>query len=404
MTYPPTRRLSTPEFIALIAMMFATLAFSIDAMLPALPEIAQELTPQTPNRAMLIIVAFVFGMGLGTLVTGPLADSFGRKRVILFGAGLYCLAAVAAWWAPTLELVLAARVVQGLGVAAPRVACLAIIRDLYKGRDMAKITSFVFMVFSLVPAIAPAAGQVIIWFFDWRAIFLAFVLFMGLCILWLALRQPETLPPEKRRPFRFDDLREGFGEALGNRIVQVSILAQSLCFAMLITTLQITQPAMEQTYGRGDEFPAWFALIALLAASASIINASLVQKVGMRGMVRAMLMIQLCLSGGALFYWSMDGTASNVSFGIFVLWTLGIFFQAGLTLGNLNAIALEPMGHRAGMTASIVGAIATTLAALGSIPIAQAFDGHPAPVAGAVLIAALAALGIMRFMPPPPEG
>ncbi len=123
----------------------------------------------------------------------------------------------------------------------------------------------------------------------------------------------------------------------------------------------------------------------------------------MRGMVRAMLMIQLCLSGGALFYWSLDGTASNVSFGIFVLWTLGIFFQAGLTLGNLNAIALEPMGHRAGMTASIVGAIATTLAALVSIPIAQAFDGHPAPVAGAVLIAALAALGIMRFMPPPPE-
>ena len=121
----PTRRLSLPEFGALTGMMFATVAFSIDAMLPAMTEIANELSPDAPNRAQLIITSFVLGMGVGTLFTGPLSDSFGRKTVILGGAALYILAAALAWAAPSLELVLLARVLQGLsaatrGPAAPR--------------------------------------------------------------------------------------------------------------------------------------------------------------------------------------------------------------------------------------------------------------------------------------------
>ena len=190
----PALRLAQGEFIALIAMLFATIAFSIDAMLPALPRIAQELTPGNPNAAQLIITSFVLGIGLGTLVAGPLSDSFGRKPVIVAGAALYCLAAAVAYMAPTLETVLAARLVQGLGAAGPRVVSLALVRDLYKGREMARVVSFAMMIFALAPAFAPLLGSAIIAGFGWRGIFLAFITFSAASMLWLASRQPETLP------------------------------------------------------------------------------------------------------------------------------------------------------------------------------------------------------------------
>ena len=191
MTTDP-RRLSQPEFIALIAMLFATIAFSIDAMLPALPQIAAELTPADPNRAQLILTSFVLGMGLGTFLAGPISDALGRKPVIVLGAGLYMVGALLAWAAPTLETVLAARLLQGLGAAGPRVVSLAMVRDLYSGRHMARIMSFAMMIFTLVPALAPLAGQGIIALTGWRGIFLAFLVFAVVATSWLSLRQPET--------------------------------------------------------------------------------------------------------------------------------------------------------------------------------------------------------------------
>ena len=197
---PVLRRLSMPEFIALIAMLFATIAFSIDAMLPALPEIAATLTPLDPNKAQLIVTSFVLGMGIGTLFAGPLSDSFGRRNVIVGGAVLYCAAAAIAMVAPSLETVLAARVLQGLGAAGPRVVSLALVRDLYKGREMARVVSFAMMIFTLVPAVAPLAASGIIAAWGWRAIFAAFILFAILAVVWMMLRQPETLPRAARRP------------------------------------------------------------------------------------------------------------------------------------------------------------------------------------------------------------
>ena len=147
-----------PEFIAMLALIFAVIAFSIDSMLPALPQIAAELSPGNVNRAQLVLTAFVGGMGLGLLVAGPVSDTLGRKPVIIAGFGVYALASVAAVYASSLEMLLAARFVQGVGAAAPRIVALAMVRDLYQGREMARITSFVMMIFILIPAVAPSIG------------------------------------------------------------------------------------------------------------------------------------------------------------------------------------------------------------------------------------------------------
>ena len=187
----PSSHMSKAEFIALIAMMFATIAFSIDAMLPALPNIGAELSPEDVNRAQLILTSFVFGMGLGTFVTGPLSDAFGRKPVIVAGAALYILSAGVAWVSNSLELLLISRVTMGLGAAGPRVVALAIVRDLYSGREMARLMSIAMMIFTLVPAFAPMLGAGIIHFAGWRGIFAAFVIFAMIVVLWMSLRLPE---------------------------------------------------------------------------------------------------------------------------------------------------------------------------------------------------------------------
>ena len=139
---PMPERLPFPEFVALVGVMFATIAFSLDAMLPALTDIGRELSPENPDRAQLIIASFVLGMGAGTLVAGPLSDAFGRRRTILVGAAVYILGAAIAAASGSLETALAARVLQGLGAASPRVVMLAVVRDLHSGRQMARVMSF----------------------------------------------------------------------------------------------------------------------------------------------------------------------------------------------------------------------------------------------------------------------
>ncbi len=393
------RRLPTIEFVALLAMLFAMTAFSIDAMLPAMPEIAGELTPEAPNRAQLIITSFVLGMGIGTFVTGPLSDTFGRRAVILGGAVLYSIGAVLAWAAPTLELVLAARLLQGLGVAGPRIAGVALIRDLYAGRDMARLVSFVMMVFTLVPAVAPLFGAFIIDGFGWRGIFVAFVLFAAISMTWFMLRQAETLPVSNRRPFSSTALIEAAREVLTHRLVMSVTLVQTLAFASLFTTLSSTQQVFDQSFGRAEGFPKWFAVIALIAGTASLLNARLVPHLGMRFMVKATFAAQVANSTVILAIFMFGLVPDYMNFWFYLYWTITVFFMIGLTIGNLNALALEPMGHIAGMASSIVAALATVLSVLVAVPIGLAFDGTPVPLMAGVLGCSLTALLLMRLVP-----
>lgn len=391
------KQISKAELTALIAMMFATIAFSIDAMLPALPEIGAALSPNDTNRAQLIVTAFLFGLGVGTFFTGPLSDTFGRKPVILFGATIYVLSAAAAWTSSSLELLLISRVTMGLGAAGPRVVAVAIVRDLFAGREMARVMSIVMMIFTLVPAAAPLLGLGIISIAGWRSIFIAFALFLLCVSIWTALRLPETLPRENRRPLRLPALIQAAREMFAHPTVRLSIVVQALSAGALFTMLAMVQPVYDVIFDRGDSFAYWFGFVALMSGSASLINAIVVVKVGMRRMVTWSLAGQFIFSTLVLVLSNMD-LPDGFQFALFVAWQTSLFFMVGMTLGNLNAMAMEPMGHIAGMAASVIGSVSTVAGALIAAPIGLLFNGTLLPLnIGILTMTGIALLLMLRI-------
>ena len=387
---------SQRTFVAMMAMLFATIALSIDAMLPALPAIAAELTPDDTNRALLIVSSFFLGMGLGTFVAGPVSDAWGRKPVILACAIIYAAGTILCFFAPSLELLLIARVIQGLGAAAPRVVGMAMVRDLYKGRDMARIVSLVMMIFMIVPALAPLLGQAVLLFGTWRTIFAALLLFVVIANAWVLLAQPETLAPEARRPFRPTLLWQSAVEMSRHRIAIVSTLCQGFGSAALLSTVSSQQGIFAERFGLVDSFPLWFGFIALCAASGSLLNSRVVMRLGMRRVIVATYTGQVILT---LLFLALDWSGlmpEPVVFAIHVVWSITVFAMMGLTQGNLSALAMEDLGHIAGFAASMMTALSTVMASLLAVPVGLAFDGTQIPLMVAVALFSTLALALVH--------
>jgi len=381
------------EFIILIALMFSMIAFGTDSMLPALPEIARDLGLDEVNRAQLVITSFVLGTGVGQLVTGPISDTLGRKVVITGGLLLFMLGAVMAYLVDSFEWMLVARVIQGVGVSAPRTVTLAMVRDLYTGRMMARVMSFSMILFVLVPAVAPLIGQTLFLSFGWRSIFIAFILFGLIGLLWLNLRQPETLPPKARRPLRIKTYLAAAREVLTSRVVMTYTMVIAFSFAALFSYLSSAQQIYVDSFGVGEDFPLYFAVIALISGISGFVNAALVVRLGMRPL--ATLATGVLFAASVIFALILRFAHLDQStlFHLFLLWSVISFLVPGLTFGNLNALALEPMGHVAGMASAIVGAVGTVLAVGVAVPIGLAFDGTPTPlVTGFAVCSALSFL------------
>lgn len=388
-----TPALSLGEFVALLALLISLVALSIDAMLPALPEIGADLGVTRANDVQLVISSLFVGLAIGQVICGPLSDSLGRKPVIYGGIAIFLFGCLLSALASDMTVMLAGRVLQGAGAAAPRIVTVALVRDQYAGRAMARIMSLIMAVFVLVPALAPAIGQAILLASHWRAIF-GFLLGLALVgLVWFARRQPETLPPARRAPLALGPLLAAFGETLGNRIALGYSLAGGAVFGAFVGYLVSAQQILQALYGLGELFPLYFAMLALAIGGASVVNARLVLRWGMRPLSRwALHGLALLSLGFFALAWSAGGVPT--------LWALmgyllAGFFCIGLLFANFNALAMEPLGHIAGVGAAVVGSLQTVIAvALGAL-IGQAYDGSVLPLVGGFALLGLVSIAIM---------
>ena len=388
-------RLPYWEFVILVSIMFGMIAFGTDTMLPAFPNIAKDLNLSNVNKAQLIISSFILGTGIGQLISGPISDTFGRKPIITIGLGIFIIACCIAYYAKSLELMLVARFIQGLGVSAPRTVTMALIRDLYSGRKMAQVMSLAMAIFVLVPALAPSLGQVLFINFGWRSIYIAFIFFALLGLIWLNLRQTETLPISERKKLKANEYFDAFKLVITNASVVKYTLTLALGFGALFGYLNSAQQIFVDTFSAGMKFPLYFAIISILAAPASFINASLVMKYGMRLLATIGFALQIIFAVIILLILNTSILADQLFLTVFVIWSTIAFFLKGFYFGNLNALAMEPMGKIAGMASAIIGASATMVGILIAVFIGLAFNGTATPVLLGYIICSTAALFLM---------
>lgn len=365
------------EFIVLMAFLMSVVAISIDAMLPALGIIGQNFGVTNANHTQYIVGGIFVGMAAGQLFWGPLSDALGRKKVLYSGIVIYLIGSLVCYLAPTFPLLLVGRLIQGVGVAAPYVTSVSVVRDKYAGRQMARIMSVVMMIFILVPAIAPSLGQGILYFASWREIFLMYLIYAVMITIWIWFRLPETLTPEHRNPLTRSMIAHGFREVLSNRVTVGYTFCMGICFGSFLGYLNSSQQIFHEQFGTGDKFAIYFGCLALVLGVASLTNSRFVEKLGMYFIsVRAFSVIVLA---SAIFL-GVQMIVPEIKLWMFLSYAVVLFFSFGLVFGNLNATAMEPMGHIAGIASAIIGSVSSLISMSIGAFIGQLYNGTLVPM------------------------
>ncbi|PCJ90282.1 MAG: Bcr/CflA family drug resistance efflux transporter [Hyphomicrobiales bacterium] len=389
----PKKPLHIFEFIALFSLVTSLSAVSIDAVLPGLGEMGRTFNLANLNDTQLVISMFIFGMVFGELFFGPFSDAIGRRPTMFIGLLIFCMASLICMNAQNMEQMLIGRIIQGFGVSGAKIASRALIRDQFEGAAMARIMSFIYMVFILVPMLAPAFGQLAMALSSWRAIFFIY-LFMGVIVFgWLYLRQMETLPKSKRIPLSIGPLMRNTARVLRHIRVMCCIIALGTVFGAMLLYLSIAQSIFHDIYDAGNMFAVYFAMMALGIGLASFFNSKMVVRWGMEKLSFLALLGMLGLSS-VLFLISLlyAGKPPLVTF----LFMCGaMFFCYAILISNLNAMAMQSLGRIAGLGASIISSLSSIIAVIISIGFGRFYDQSTVPLALAFLLGGVVGLVLL---------
>lgn len=358
-----TKKLPLPEFIILMALMTSLLALSIDCMLPAFDEMSSDLNLKNAKDIQLIVSFMFLGLGIGKLFFGPIADGYGRRLVVFIGFGVYIAGCLISLFSQNLTIMLLGRFLQGFGVAGPANISMVLARDLYKGREMARIMSYIMAVFVLVPVLAPAIGLGIMSVSNWRVIFFVFLMTSIVILIWFFLRQAETLNVIDRKKTSIGSFFSAIKQVFKIKVTLLYMVVIGLTSGAFLGYLKTTQIIFEVQYGLGKMFPFYFASLAIAVGVASLVNGQIVRKFGMH-LLSNLALYMIIVNSILLLLISMpyDGHPPLL---ILMGFLMINFFCMGILFGNLSSIAMEPIGHMAGMGAAVIGSFSTLL----SVPI-----------------------------------
>lgn len=390
----PTRsRISSQEFTLLVALLMSIVAMSIDALLPALGFISQDIPLSHGNQAQYIISALFLGMALGQLICGPLSDATGRKKILYAGILLFFCGSLICFFAQDINTLLIGRFIQGLGVACPYISAISIVRDKYAGNEMARIMSLVMMIFIMVPALAPSIGQTVLLVSSWRYIFVLYIVYALIIGIWIFFRLEETFPKEYRIPFSARGFIDGFKEVICNYTTMCYTLCMGLFFGSFLGYLNSSQQIFQDLFQTGKLFTLYFGVLALVFGVASLVNSRFVEKWGMDYLCNHA--VRGIILSSAIFLVVLMLLPANLW--LFMIYASVLFFCFGLVFGNVNAMAMEPMGHVAGIASAIIGATSSIMSMLIGTAIGQMYNGTLVPVTSGFLILSIAALAILQL-------
>jgi DHA1 family bicyclomycin/chloramphenicol resistance-like MFS transporter len=375
------------EFIVLAAAMMSTQALAIDAMLPAFPIIVRSLHIENENHVQWIVTAYMSGLGVGQLLWGLMSDRFGRRPILIGGLALYVLAALLCGLAGTFQGLLVWRFIHGLA-AASVVVTRSVIRDLYSGRQMARVMSLTFMVFLTVPILAPSLGQLILIAAPWRYIFIACGTFAAIVCGWSFARLPETLHPEYRLTLSLAHIIGAVRLVLCNRASLFYTFAMSVMFGGIMAYVGMVQQIFDEVFHRARLMPTMFALCATTMGVAAFLNSNIVERFGMRRISHTALLVYLAITG----LHTVIAVLGIEQLWIFVLIQSATMACFALSISNFGAMAMDPVASVAGIGASLQGFLSTLTGAMVGALIGRQFNGTLVPLAGGSLCCGVASL------------
>lgn len=386
---------SKVEFIALMASLMSLAALSIDALLPALNQIGTSLNIKIAKDNQLLITMIFLGLGLGQLLAGPLSDSIGRKKVIYIGFSLFVIASFICISADKLSVMLLGRILQGIGLAAPRTISIAMVRDSFSGNYMAKIMSFIVVFFILVPVVAPTFGKIILDHFGWQAIFYSQLIFGAFIILWLWKRQPETLNSNYKKELSFSIFTSGYKEFIKHKQSVLFTFISGLITGSFMVYISVAQQIFEEQYNLKEEFPFIFAGLAIFIGFATFLNGKLVMKYGMFKLVYFFTFIFI---GTSFVYLCLFFGKANPAIETLLAFFAMQFFAIGFLFGNIRSLAMEPIGHIAGVGSAINGFVSTVMAVPIAICIGRFVEHTTLPIFIGFLICGILAMLMLLYL------
>ncbi len=383
-------RNSQIEFILLMACLMSIVALAIDAILPALIPIGKDIGTGNSGDNQLLITMIFLGLGFGQLIFGPLSDSFGRKPVVYIGFIIFVLASFICIYAQSLEIMVFGRILQGIGLSASRTISISMIRDRFEGDYMAKIMSFVVTIFILVPIIAPSLGKLLLDHYGWEAIFYSQLLFGITVLYWFWKRQAETLHPTHKKKFSMSIFVSGTNEFIKHKSAIIFTLISGLITGSFMVFLSSSQHIFEVQYGLINEFPYIFGALAFSVGIATFTNGTLVVRFGMRKLVTIFLVVFTVFS---IVYLFLFYGKMNPSIVVIIFFFIIQFFSIGFLFGNVRSLAMQPLGHIAGIGAAINGFVSTIMA----VPIAT-FIGSFVDITALPLFIGFASCGVASII------
>jgi len=389
------QRPSQFEFVTLMASLMSIVALAIDALLPALDYIGFSIGTTKSSDTQLLITMIFLGLGIGPLLFGPISDSLGRKPVVYMGFGVFIIASLICIYSESLFWMVLGRILQGVGLSAPRTIAIAMVRDSYSGDYMARIMSFITVVFILVPIVAPAMGKFVLDHYNWQAIFYIQLIFSILVSWWFWKRQPETLPEVKRVKFSGHIFMDGLKELIKYKKTIGYTLVSGFVTGSFMVYLSASQQIFHTQYGLKEEFPFIFAGLAISIGSATFLNGTLVVKYGMERIINLSVLSFFSIS---LLYLILFYNTENPSVFVLLAFFAMQFFSIGFLFGNLRAMAMQPIGHIAGIGAAITGFLSTMMAVPISIYIGRFVDQRALPLFIGFLICSFLSILIISYL------